>query len=361
MKRKYDLAIFIGRLQPLHNGHVHNIEKGLELADNVLVILGSANQPRTPKNPFTVQERTDMIKEIFPTGRVAVRHVEDYLYQEKRWIQSVQAVVHHYIVSSPMAYRFKDDDGLINPSDAKVAVLGHKKDESSYYLNIFPTWEYHEIPDALEHKGDIVGGTEIRNALFGGGYGGFGDVLPKEVMSFLFRFIDTPEYAALQKEYEYIHRYKEEWSGTPYPVTFFTTDAVVIQSGHILLVKRKTEPGKGQWALPGGFLNEHERVKDSMLRELKEETRISVAPAVLEGSIRAERLFDAPLRSLRGRTLTHAYLIDLPDRPKLPKVKGSDDAEKAKWFPLDMVDEMTHCLFEDHQSIIHTMKAELKE
>ena len=41
MKRKYDLAIFIGRFQPLHNGHVHNIEKGLEIADNVLVILGS--------------------------------------------------------------------------------------------------------------------------------------------------------------------------------------------------------------------------------------------------------------------------------------------------------------------------------
>ena len=90
MKRKYDLAIFIGRFQPLHNGHIQNIEKALEVADHVLVILGSANQPRTIKNPFTIEERRDLIKEIYPTGRVAVRHVEDYLYQETRWVQSVQ-------------------------------------------------------------------------------------------------------------------------------------------------------------------------------------------------------------------------------------------------------------------------------
>ena len=355
MKRKYDLAIFIGRFQPLHNGHVHNIEKGLEIADNVLVILGSANQPRTPKNPFTVQERTDLIKEIFPSGRVTVRSVEDYLYQDTRWVQSIQAVVHHHIVSSPLAHRLQDEDGLVNPADAKITVLGHEKDSSSYYLKMFPTWDYTEIPKALEHDGKVVGGTEIRNAYFGGGWGQWSDTLPREVMSFLFRFSDTADYTALKKEYEYITRYKEEWSNTPYPVTFFTTDAVVIQSGHILLVKRKTEPGKGQWALPGGFLDEGQRVKDSMIRELKEETKIAVPPAVLRGSIKAERLFDAPNRSLRGRTLTQAYLIDLPDQPQLPKVKGADDAEKAKWFPLDMVSEMTHCLFEDHQSIIQMM------
>jgi bifunctional NMN adenylyltransferase/nudix hydrolase len=58
-KRKYDLAVFIGRMQPLHNGHVQNINNALEIADNVLVIVGSANQPRTPKNPFTASERTD--------------------------------------------------------------------------------------------------------------------------------------------------------------------------------------------------------------------------------------------------------------------------------------------------------------
>ena len=363
MKRKYDLAIFIGRMQPIHNGHVHNIQKGLEIADNVLVILGSANQPRTIKNPFTVQERTDLLKELFPTGRVAVRSVEDYLYQETRWIQSVQAVVHHHIVSSPLSYRFKDEDGHITPSDAKITVLGHEKDASSYYLKFFPTWDYTEIPEALEYEGKVLGGTEIRDAYFCNrkdlgceGWGAIGvNVLPREVINFLFRFADTADYEALRKEYEYIHRYKEEWSVAPYPVTFFTTDAVVVQSGHILLVKRRTEPGKGLWALPGGFLGHNERAKDSMIRELKEETKIAVPPAVLRGSIKAERLFDAPNRSLRGRTITQAFLIDLPDQPKLPKVKGSDDAEEAKWFPLDMVSEMTHCLFEDHQSIIHMM------
>lgn len=355
MKRKYDLAIFIGRFQPLHNGHVQNIKKGLEEADHVLVILGSANQPRTIKNPFTIQERTDLIKDMFPTGRVAVRSVEDFLYQDTRWVQSVQAVVHQHIVNSSLSYKLKDEDGLINPANARIAILGHEKDSSSYYLKFFPTWDYIEIPEALTHKGEVVGGTEIRNALFGGGWGAWGDVLPNEVMSFLMRFMDTAEYAALKGEYNYIKSYKEQWSNTPYPVTFFTTDAVVIQSGHILLVKRRAEPGKGLWALPGGFLGQNERAKDGVLRELREETKLKVPLPVLKSSIKAERLFDAPNRSLRGRTITQAFLIDLPDQPKLPKVKGADDAIDARWFPLDMVDEMTHCLFEDHQSIIHMM------
>ena len=296
-----------------------------------------------------------MIKELFPSGRVSVRSVEDYLYQETRWVQSVQAVVHHHVVSSPLAHRLQDEDGLINPADARITVLGHEKDDSSYYLKLFPTWDYTEIPKPLCHKGEVVGGTEIRDALFGGGWGSWSDTLPREVMSFLFRFGDTAEFAALKAEYEYIRRYKEEWSDTPYPVTFFTTDAVVIQSGHILLVKRKTEPGKGLWALPGGFIDPNERAKEGVIRELKEETRIGVPPAILRSSVKAERLFDAPGRSLRGRTITQAFLIDLPDQEKLPKVRGNDDAEKAKWFPLDMVSEMTHCLFEDHQSIIHMM------
>ena len=60
----------------------------------------------------------------------------------------------------------------------------------------------------------------------------------------------------LVEEQAYIKRYKDIWADAPYAPTFVTTDAVVIQSGHVLLVKRRTAPGKGLWALPGGFLKE---------------------------------------------------------------------------------------------------------
>lgn len=154
----------------------------------------------------------------------------------------------------------------------------------------------------------------------------------------------------LIKEYDMIKRYKEAWKAAPFPPTFMTVDAVVVQSGHILLVKRGDMPGKGLWALPGGFLNQGETMLDGALRELKEETKIKIPVPVLKGSIKESKTFDAPNRSQRGRTITQAFYIDLGFAEELPKVKGSDDAEKAFWVPFHEVKQ--ELLFEDHWHII---------
>jgi bifunctional NMN adenylyltransferase/nudix hydrolase len=58
-------------------------------------------------------------------------------------------------------------------------------------------------------------------------------------------------FAQLKAEAEFIAGYRKAWSA-PYPVTFVTVDAVVVHSGHLLLVRRRSEPGRGLWALPGG-------------------------------------------------------------------------------------------------------------
>ena len=110
-------------------------------------------------------------------------------------------------------------------------------------------------------------------------------------------------------------------------------------------------------------MNQSERLEEGVIRELREETKLKVAKRVLEGSIKHKHttVFDAPNRSLRGRTITNAFLIDLDSQPKLPKVKGSDDAEEAKWFPLSVVDAMGSILFEDHKLIIQTMVAKLED
>jgi bifunctional NMN adenylyltransferase/nudix hydrolase len=165
----------------------------------------------------------------------------------------------------------------------------------------------------------------------------------------------------MRDEMRYVTNYKASWAAAPYKPTFVCVDAVVIQSGHILLVERKAEPGRGLLALPGGFVDQNERLLDAAIRELREETRLRVPDPVLRGSLgdrtkphlATHRIFDDPHRSLRGRTLTVAYLFRLEDRTELPPVKGGDDAASAKWYPLAQL--RCESMYEDHYHIIQTM------
>jgi len=161
----------------------------------------------------------------------------------------------------------------------------------------------------------------------------------------------SPAYAQLVAEHHFIQDYREGWANAPYPPTFVTTDAVVVHSGHVLLVRRRAEPGKGLWALPGGFVKESQPIMDSCLRELREETRLKIPVPVLKGSIKGTHVFDHPDRSLRGRTITHAYHFDFP-AGELPPVRGGDDADKARWFPISEALEMGPQLYEDHLHIL---------
>lgn len=343
-QRQYDYLVFIGRFQPFHVGHKEVLDKALELADKVIVLVGSSNQPRTIKNPFTFAERKDMIRESymrsplseddeeFPANRIVIEPLRDNKYNDQAWAVSVQNVVKR--VDASFGWSDKPRRG---------GIIGHVKDESSYYLELFPQW------DLIDHEiNEEVHATDIRQIYFESNLRYLADVVPGPTYQFLSKFSYTPAYDSLVREQKFIREYKKSWEVAPYAPTFLTCDAVVVQSGHILLIKRKAEPGRGLWALPGGFVNPKERIEDGMIRELREETKIKVPGPVLRGSIKAKAVFDHPDRSLRGRTVTQAYYIELPPG-KLPLVKGGDDAASAKWVPLAFVKEEE--MFEDHYSI----------
>lgn len=355
-QKQFDFVIFIGRFQPVHRAHMAVIEKAAKLANNIIVMIGSSGQARDPKNPFTWQERAQMIKNAKFVGQndvyIQCVPIYDERYNDTAWITRLQQQV--AIATS----------SIKNP---KIALIGHKKDNSSYYLDLFPQWKYIPV-DSVKitySDGSIlkrIDATEIRERIFSTP---LHQELQKEDYKELFSNtvniinnirmysrVAADGFAKVQSDWKYIVDYKRSWEAAPYAPTFVTCDAVVVQSGHVLLIKRGGHPGLGLYALPGGFLDGNERIVDGIIRELREETRLKVPEPVIRGSVKDVHVFDDPGRSLRGRTITHAAYIVLADGYELPKVKGSDDAAKAEWVPIADIINMRHMFFEDHYHII---------
>lgn len=340
--KRYDYAVYVGRFQPFHSGHAHIVREALKVAGKVILIVGSTDKPRDVRNPFTYGQRVEIIhaalSDVFKERLKVVPQV-DYTYNDEKWIASIQGAVSAIT-----------NEGGWTDMPKKICIVGYEKDHSTYYMKKFPLWDVLEIEPI-----NSVNATDVRNFLFSGHEGHLNWKVNQEHLNEVLRACRAAEKDGILDEFRIIQEYKKSWERAPYPVTFQTVDAVVTQSGHILLVLRKDAPGKGLWALPGGFILPTEKLIDAMLRELEEETKLKVPKPVLVGSIVKTHTYDDPYRSARGRTITQAYHIKLADQEKLPKVKGSDDARKAKWFPLSEFMKMRSSLFEDHMAIVEHM------
>lgn len=336
LTKLYDAVVAIGRFQPPHRSHLALIGRAIAQARNhVIVCIGSANQPRTVKNPFTFAERADLIRASLPSAEVAKLvfvPLEDNIYNDQVWVAAAQQAVARITQSRD------------------IGIIGHLKDASSYYLKMFPQWEFIDFGYL-----NSLHATEIRELYFkpDATLDYLSGVVPPPVLDFLRQFKETEPYQQICREKAFIAKYQQQFAHLAYPPVFVTTDAVVIQSGHLLLIRRRAEPGKGLLAFPGGFLDavKDKSIEDGMLRELQEETGIKVPEKVLRGNIKASKVFDAIGRSARGRTITHAYKIVLTeDGAGLPKLRAGSDAAKAEWHPLGTLQRAM--FFEDHWDIL---------
>lgn len=337
---KYDYAVFIGRFQPFHVGHYHVVTEALKIAKEVILVIGSHDRPRDIRNPFTTQERIEIIKSTgLDMSRIHISPQVDHTYNDDRWIASIQSSVETIIFEK------------YNPDPVNVCMIGYDKDHSSYYLKKFPQWDLVQI----DEKYLDADATRIRQNIFLDKVDENNYSVNDHHHSTIYKY-SYPIFHQINAEWNHIKKYKQQWSVAPYPVTFVTVDAVVTQAGHVLVVERGASPGEGLWALPGGFINEHETLLESALRELREETRLAVPKPVLLGSIVKQHTYDAPNRSTRGRTITHAVHFKLHDMESgLPKTKGSDDAREAFWVTYSEFKQSRHKLFEDHYCIVEHM------
>lgn len=328
------LGLLIGRFQPFHHGHEKLCRVALEACERLLIILGSTRQARSIKNPWNEVEREAMIRASLPDiapERLIFEGVPDVFYNEQVWLDLVEAAVAPHAGSGP------------------VTLFGHHKDASSYYLALFPRWRYVELPDYRN-----LSATPIREALLAAGHAGaqhrldeLGSDLPVASLPVLHQLLQAPEFAEACAEFEVMRAYRESWAGAPYTPIFVTVDALVECADQVLLVQRGRRPGLGLWALPGGFLDRHERLEAGARRELAEETGLDLAAHTHR--LLASRPYDAPERSTRGRFVTHLYHFKL-DAAEVPPVLGADDAAAARWWRREDIDP--RMMFEDHHCIL---------
>ncbi len=356
MSKEFDFLVFIGRFQPLHLGHRHVVEQALEKAERVIVLVGSANLGRSVRNPFTFAEREQMIRATFRKAvadkRLIIRPLDDVSYNDSAWIALVQKSVDDIVLEAG------NSGGMVlhGTADFRVGLAGFGRDSSSYYLKLFPEWGHLDISGeysaftATQIRADLLRPAPILPR----------DSCPAEVVEFLADFRLSEPFADLVREAAFISDYKARWASAPYAPTFVTVDAIVVQAGHVLLVRRGEQPGKGRLALPGGFVDQQETLRDAVIRELREETHIAdqkgpIPPAMLGSFIEdaESRVFDEPHRSSRGRTITHAFLFRCPQREALFSVRGGDDAACAAWHRLG--DLKPEDFFEDHWFILQAM------
>jgi 8-oxo-dGTP diphosphatase len=105
--------------------------------------------------------------------------------------------------------------------------------------------------------------------------------------------------------------------------------AVIVHRNRVLLVRRATEPLKGEWSVPGGMLELGEKLRDGVRREVLEETGLKVEPGdVLD-------VFDSIFRDEKGRTQYHYVLIDYLCRLVSGEAKAGSDVSEVRWVQED--------------------------
>jgi 8-oxo-dGTP diphosphatase len=138
----------------------------------------------------------------------------------------------------------------------------------------------------------------------------------------LIRIISSAKILNVNKKGKYVY----DW-----PRPMVTVDAVIFAVAEagikLLLIKRKNEPFKGKWAIPGGFIGIDEELDDAVARELAEETGLAGI------SLEQMHTFGKPGRDPRGRQITVVYMGII--NKGLDRIKAGDDALLARWFDIN--------------------------
>lgn len=362
-KFQYQYGILPGRFQIIKNSTLDAALSLLSKCEQVIIIIGSSNQSRDTRNPFSGSDRIEMWLSVIPQDVSDRFHfiTQEDVGNRAKWTSQVEQKVHDLIT--------KIGD---NPEKSDVAIFGQASHPSNYYLDDFKHWPLEEIADV-----DDISASELRKEYFSieddrqanEWFKKIKTIVPEPMITSLIEFRNSDHYQRLSEEAsraEYAMkpfsvRTEPNGPGLPYPITIVTTEAVIVQGNRILLQRRKQYPGKGLWALVGGVIDENMSAVESALKHLVKKTSIDLTITELRRSVTETWIKDDPKRSAYGRRLSIPVLIRLDPIPRgktpserrksvaLPRVRASEDTH---WFTFQEVREIRDQIMEDHAVII---------
>jgi len=117
-------------------------------------------------------------------------------------------------------------------------------------------------------------------------------------------------------------------------------DGIVVRNRQVLLIKRGIEPHKGEYAIPGGYMDRDETAEDACIREVLEETGLQVEVVEFLG------YYDDPKRDRERQNVSLVFVCRAVSGSG--EVQGGDDAEEAAWFPLNQLPKLAF----DHEQVL---------
>ena len=139
----------------------------------------------------------------------------------------------------------------------------------------------------------------------------------------------------------------QDGSGRRYPVRpVVGVGALIIDSDRVLLVERGHPPLEGYWSLPGGCVETGERLEDAVVREVLEETGLSITADALA------TVFERVMHDAERRCEYHYVLIDFYCTIVGGELRPGDDSRDVRWFPIGRLGEVL--LTEGTRQVVET-------
>jgi bifunctional NMN adenylyltransferase/nudix hydrolase len=339
-KKNYTACVFIGRFQPVHAGHLKIIRLALKQSKILIIVVGSHKRSPSIRQPWSSSQRIQMIKMCLKKEelkRIYFLPIRDRLYSEFVWNQNIIQEVHNLIQKKLFTNK-------LNNSQFEIALIGHNKDSTSYYLKNFPHWNFIETGNFSN-----INSTDFRKNYFTKQKPSY-KYIPLKIREKLEKFRNTKIYSILKQEFNFVERAKEKSKNS----MFFIANSLILCGNYILLIQRKNFPGKNLYALPGGHVENGEKPLNAGIRELYEETNIQIEEKILLKNFKSEHNYNHPERNPVGESCAYVFFYSLPFL-QCPNVTAGDDALKAEWILIDELSSLENYFFADHYQIIQIL------